>query len=252
MHMDVIDLRDFYGRPLGAVARTLITRRIGEIWPDVRGLNVAGLGFATPYLSPFQGQAQRVIGLMPAQQGVLAWPPNGKYLTCLVDETEIPLPDESMDRILLVHGLEGSEAVRSMMRQIWRVLAPGGRLLVVAPNRRGLWSRREGTPFGIGQPFSRSQLTQLMRENMFSPTRWETALYVPPVQWRPFLQSAGVWEQVGHTLWTRFSGVIMVEAGKQIYAATPQPKRRLARRMRALSPAPVPQGMQSRSRGDEE
>ena len=41
---------------------------------------------------------------------------------------------------------------------------------------------------------------------------------------------AGVWEQVGHTLWTRFSGVIMVEAGKQIYAASPS--KAVARRQR--------------------
>ena len=28
-----------------------------------------------------------------------------------------------------------------MMRELWRVLADGGRMIVVAPNRRGLWAR---------------------------------------------------------------------------------------------------------------
>lgn len=236
MHMDVIDLRDFYGRPLGRVARRLIQTRINAIWPNVTGLNVMGLGFATPYLADFHGDAERVLGLMPAQQGVLRWPSDGRCLTGLVDERELPLPDESMDRVLLVHGLEGSEAMRVMLRQIWRVLAPGGRLLIVVPNRRGLWARREATPFGQGQPFSRSQITQLLRESMLSPSQWESALFVPPFDWRPLLRSSAAWERIGHLLWPRFSGVILVEATKQIYAATPLQVSRKRPRVRALAP----------------
>lgn len=240
MHMDVIDLRDFYGRPLGRVARRHISRRIQHIWPDVRGLNVLGLGFATPYLAPFLGQASRVIGLMPARQGVMQWPSDGKCLTGLVDERELPLDDESMDRVLVVHGLEASESMRGMLRQIWRVLAPGGRVIIVVPNRRGLWSRRDATPFGHGQPFSRGQLTQLLRESLFSPSGWEAALFAPPFDWRPLLRSAAAWERVGNILWPRFSGVIMVEATKQIYAATPLPStRKVAARVRAIAPLPA-------------
>lgn len=244
MPMDVIDLRDFYGRPLGRVARLMIGRRIRGLWPDVRGLSVLGLGFATPYLGQFLGEAERVFGLMPAQQGVLRWPPEGRSLTGLADEKELPLDDESVDRVLVVHGLEASEAMRAMLRQIWRVLAPGGRVLIVVPNRRGLWARRELTPFGQGQPFSRGQITQALRESMFSPADWENALFVPPFDWRPLLRSARAWERVGQLLWPRFSGVILVEATKQIYAATPirEPRRMEAMRQRVRAIAPVPRG----------
>ncbi len=241
MQMDVIDLRDFYSRPLGRVAQYYISRRVRQVWTDVRGLNVLGLGFATPYLPPFLGEAQRVIGLMPARQGVLHWPADGKSLTGLVDERELPLQDESMDRVLVVHGLEASESMRGMLRQIWRVLAPGGRVIIVVPNRRGLWARREATPFGHGQPFSRVQLTQLLRESMFSPSAWEVALFAPPFDWRPLLRSAAAWERVGQMLWPRFSGVILVEATKQIYAATPLPVTgKVKARVRAIAPLPAP------------
>lgn len=244
MPMDVIDLRDFYGRPLGRVARSMIGQRIRTLWPDVKGLSVLGLGFATPYLGLFLGEAERVIGLMPAQQGVLRWPPEGRSLTGLTDEKDLPLEDESMDRVLVVHGLEASEAMRAMLRQVWRVLAPGGRVIIVVPNRRGLWARREVTPFGQGQPFSRSQITQALRESMFSPADWETALFVPPFDWRPLMRSARAWERVGSLLWPRFSGVIIVEATKQIYAATPirEVKRIEAIRQRVRAIAPVSQG----------
>lgn len=221
MHMDVIDLRDFYSRPLGRVSRRLINNQIHRLWPDVRDLNVLGLGYATPYLRPFLGKAERVLGFMPAAQGVLHWPKEGPSHTALVDECDLPLEDESMDRVLVVHGIEGSDNLRVMLRQIWRVLAPGGRLLIVVPNRQSLWSRREATPFGQGQPFSRGQITRLLRESMFSPCGWASTLYVPPVDWEPLLRSANAWERVGDLIWPRFAGVFLIEATKQIYAATP-------------------------------
>ncbi|MBX3507289.1 class I SAM-dependent methyltransferase [Parvibaculum sp.] len=241
MHMDVIDLRDFYGRALGRVAQRHISERLARLWPNVRGLNVLGLGFATPYLGLWLGEAERVIGLMPARQGVMRWPAEGKCLTGLADELELPLPDESMDRVLVVHGLEASEAMRGMLRQVWRVLAPGGRVIIVVPNRRGLWARRDATPFGHGQPFSRGQITQLLRESLFSPSAWEVALFAPPFDWRPLVRSAGAWERAGHLLWPRFSGVIMVEATKQIYAATqPSLTARARARVRSIAPLPAP------------
>ena len=80
----------------------------------------------------------------------------------LVDETELPLIDEGADRILLVHMLEWSENPLELLRELWRVLAPNGRLLLIVPNRRGLWARVDTTPFGYGSPFSRSQLTKLL------------------------------------------------------------------------------------------
>ncbi len=142
--------------------------------------------------------------------------------------------------------------MRAMLRQVWRVLAPGGRILIVVPNRRGLWARREVTPFGQGQPFSRSQITQALRESMFSPADWENALFVPPFDWRPLLRSARAWERVGSLLWPRFSGVILVEATKQIYAATPirEPRRMEAMRQRVRAIAPVPRGWPLDVRGD--
>lgn len=220
MHMDVIDLREFYARPLGRVSRRLIARQIGQLWPDMGGLTVVGLGYATPYLRAFLGDAERVIGLMPAPQGVVHWPPEGPGLTALAEETDLPLADESVDRVLVVHGVENSEALRGMLRQIWRVLRPSGRVLLVVPNRRGLWARLESTPFGHGRPFSRGQLTDLLRESLFTPTGWSVSLFMPPLNWRPIVRSARAWEQFGHYLGARFAGVILVEATKQIYAGT--------------------------------
>ena len=184
MWSDVVDLRDFYETRLGQVARHLLRRRIRQIWPDLRGETVLGLGYATPLLRQFIVEADRVFALMPAQQGVLHWPPEGPNATALVDETDLPIPDAAIDRVLLVHAVECSEYLRDMLKEVWRVMAGNGRLLVVAPNRRGIWARTDRTPFGSGHPFSPSQLSGSCATMASPQSALNRALYLPPTNSR--------------------------------------------------------------------
>jgi len=229
MWRDVVDLRDFYATGLGQTAHRMIAAGIGGLWPSLAGMSVLGLGYATPYLSPFRRTAARTLATMPASQGTLPWPSSGPGLTTLAHESELPFPDLSMDRILLVHGLEFSDQVRPMMREIWRVLADNGRLLIVIPNRRGIWARFERTPFGHGSPYTTSQLSRVLRENMLTPVKTRRALFVPPTSSKVLLSSAAAWEKAGLRWFPTFSGVLLMEASKQIYAvASPSPVRRRA------------------------
>jgi len=236
MWNDAVDLRDFYRSPLGRIAGRVIRQRVRQIWDNVSGLDVVGLGYATPYLRPFREEARRTIAIMPARQGVLHWPSDGPGLVALADETEIPLPDLSVDRVLLVHGLECSEQLRPMLREVWRMLADGGRLLAVVPNRRGIWARLDRTPFGHGHPYTTAQLSRLLRDTLFTPTRFERALFVPPSRSRMMMASAPAWENIGVRCFPTFAGVLLIEAGKQIYAATAEPAK--ARRNARYAAAP--------------
>lgn len=236
MYNDAIDLRDFYASSLGRVTRRVLRARIRETWPDVKGMRLLGLGYATPFLLPFRDEAERVIAVMPAQQGVVHWPPEGAGLVALSDNSELPLPDVSIDRVLLVHALEGTEQLRPLMREIWRVMAEGGRLLAIVPNRRGIWAQLDRTPFGHGHPYTPSQLSHLLRENMFVPVRTTAALFVPPSHSRMMLASAPAWEKLGSRCLATFAGVLMIEASKQIYAASTA--RAVTRPRRAYVPLP--------------
>ena len=95
-----------------------------------------GWAMPRPSCGPSSRKPQRALAFMPAQQGVTRWPREGGNLTALVDEMDLPLPDRSVDRVLLVHAIECTEQVRPMLREIWRVMADGGRLIVVAPTAR--------------------------------------------------------------------------------------------------------------------
>lgn len=241
MYLDVVDLRAFYSARLGLVARRLITERLKQRWPQVTGERLVGIGYATPYLSPLGEGAERVLAFMPATQGVVNWPREGPNATALVAEDALPLPDASVDRVLVIHALEVAQNARDHLREIWRVLTPGGRVMIVVPNRSGIWAHLESTPFGTGRPFGRGQLTVLLREAMFSPLGWSEALAAPPFRRRPWLRTGRTWERVGRTLWPAFAGVIIVEATKQLYQGIParEPSRQLKPGFR---PALIPPG----------
>lgn len=219
MRRDVVELRRFYASPLGSAAREMIGRKVDEAWEDLRGLDVLALGYATPFLDHRRERARRVVAAMPGGQGVEVWPQGGRNLAALADEGALPFPNALFDRILMVHGLEEADNPLALLRESWRVLAPTGRIIIVAA-ARGLWSNAEGTPFGHGRPYSRRQLEHLVREAELEPTAWSRALYVPPAPWlAPY---AGAIEQAGAALWPRFAGLILLEAVKQTFAVKPR------------------------------
>jgi SAM-dependent methyltransferase len=238
MNLDVVDLRNFYGEPLGRIVRILLRRRLRQMWPQITGDRLLGIGYATPYMRPFRDEAERLMGFMPARQGVVNWPGEGPSATALVDDTNLPLPTSSVDRVLLVHHLETAENPSETLREIWRVMAPGGRLIAVVPSRTGVWARVESTPFGVGRPFSRGQLDVLLKDSLFSPIDWQGALYTAPFSRRFLIRSAPAMERIGATLWPALSGVIIVEATKQLYQGLPARTR--ARRVPVFGPVLVP------------
>jgi SAM-dependent methyltransferase len=220
MRVDVLALQRFYASPLGQIAQRMIAARLRALWPSAQGLDFLGLGYPTPYLDLWRADARRAVALMPAAQGAEHWPPAGPGLTALADETRLPFPDAVFDRVLVVHALEEAEAVRPMLREVWRVMAPEGRLVVVAANRLGLWARTDATPFGHGRPYSRGQLGELLRGAMFEPTASARALHAPPLAW-PFVGALadGV-ERIGDLIGSPFAGLVMTEAVKRLHAST--------------------------------
>ena len=195
MRRDVLDLRQFYAGALGAAAREMVARKAAEAWGGMGDLDLLAFGYATPFLEPLASDARRAIAAMPAEQGVEAWPLGARNSSVLVDETALPFPNALFDRILAVHALEESDSPLAVLTELGRVLAPSGRLIVVATARHGLWANAESSPFGHGRPFSRRQLEALVREADLEPAGWTRALYAPPLSWAA--RWAEGFEQVG-------------------------------------------------------
>lgn len=247
MHLDVTNLRNFYYRTgLGRSAQRAIRDRLVALWPDVRGQTVAGFGFAVPLLRPYLAQSRRVIGLMPAQQGVMQWPAGMPNVSTLCEEGHWPLANGSVDRLVLLHGLETSDDARLVLREAGRVLADGGRMMVIVPNRRGLWARRDGTPFGFGRSYSLSQIESQLDDYGFQVDRHAAALFAPPSTRGFWLRTAQFWERIGRGVSSYLAGgVLMVEASKRLDEPARGGLREAVRRpMRVLegltNPSPEP------------
>lgn len=222
MQQDVIALRRFYyARALGRVAQRILRERLLRMWApeSVRGMNVAGMGFAVPMLRPYLATARRVTGLMPGQQGVMGWPARAPNHAVLCDEAAWPIETGSIDRLILLHALESSDHPAALLAEAFRVLGPGGRMVVMVPNRAGLWARTETTPFGSGRSYSAGQLEAQVSAAGFIAERHAAAIYVPPSDRRFWLRTAMWWERQGAQISSMLvAGVVIAEFSKQIHA----------------------------------
>lgn len=243
MRRDVLQLREFYAQPLGRAVRSLLSRKVTEAWGDVGGLDVLGLGYATPFLDGI-GAARRVVAAMPHAQGVESWPAQGLNRALLSDEACLPFPNALFDRVLVIHGLEESEDASAVLSEIGRVMSASGRVILIAAGRGGLWSHAERTPFGHGRPFTRRQLEQLVREADLEPVAWSQAIYMPP--WSPLVGWAEGFEQIGSRVWPGSAGLVLLEAVKRTFAVRAKPARaRISNPLPGIfapAPGPAPAG----------
>ena len=93
--------------------------------------------------------------------------------------------------------------------------------MFIVPNRAGLWSRSDATPFGYGRPYTLSQLESQLRKHRFVTERTMSTLYQPPSARKIWRKSADFLEKVGHKIpIVAAGGVLIVEVSKQSAAPT--------------------------------
>jgi SAM-dependent methyltransferase len=229
LNPDVVSLREFYASPLGLCVRRDLGAAIARHWPEAELANtsIAGIGFALPYLRQFIPIAAQVVSVMFPHLGAMYWPVDISNHTILGNEAELPFQDNSIGRILVCHCIEHSPHLATLMNELARVLVPGGRILLIVPNRRGLWSTRTNNPFGFGHPFHTAQARHRLELAGLTPTGVSSALFYSPSDTRIVLRLSAVIERMGRLCLPQLGGVLLVEAEKQLYASIPEPSRRM-------------------------
>lgn len=113
------------------------------------------------------------------------------YSPLVADLDAIPLLDNSVDFILLHHTLEFSENPHQVLREVARVLSPGGHLVIVGFNRWSLLGMRRwvGQIFGISAPWahhplSTGRLIDWMYLMSCEPMSIARGFYGLPIQYR--------------------------------------------------------------------
>lgn len=231
---DIAALQAFYSSSAGQSTCRQITKKLNLLWPHVHGETIAGIGYPAPYQS-LLGQDNRFAIFMPAAQGFLHWPSPCPNHTCLTLETSLPLADESIDRVIIAHTLEYSAHPQIVLREIWRVLAPKGKLLVIVPNRLGSWAYSDKVPFSAGNSFHLLQLTRLLQDNCFLPLHTDSLLFTPPA-FSHLLPKLSLWEHIGGLWLQPFGGLWVAEAEKQLYSVSP-PEKQARNPLKVFMPA---------------
>ncbi len=216
MYVNAKDMKEFYFDERGAIVQRIIRNKIRKIWPDISNQTLIGIGYTSPFLIPFTKDTDNCFSLMPYDMGSVDYPLNGDSKTALIMEEELPFKNSSINKALLVHFLETTYKINEELREIWRVLDDEGKILIIVPNRTGLWSRIDNTAFGNGRPFSFKQISKILQNAMFDVTHHETALFTPPTKSKFIISMKPFWESL-EKIFPNFGGVHIIEAKKSLY-----------------------------------
>ena len=220
MRQDAVTLQRFYATPLGLAAARVLSGKLTDLWGEANGLSMLGLGYALPVLEAFGDKPRSCIAAIPSDHGPVRWDPTGRgNATVSIGDLRLPFGDGTFDRVIVLHGLEETGDPRAYLREIWRVTAPEGRIVLAAANRAGLWSRATRTPFGQGRPWTRAQLMNLLSIGLFQVTASSSALYLPPLQTGIITSGAEGWDALGRFIAPGLGGVVLLEAVKRLYAS---------------------------------
>ncbi len=221
MNLDAIRLQNWYATPQGRLVARLIGESLERWMHPATAEGACGFGFVHPYMEFVISGREGAFAAAPAEMGVVPWPSGSGNRAALVRPNALPYPDGHFERVFLVHLLEATESPRETLREVWRIMKPGGHLYIVVPNRGGFWTHRDATPFGWGHPYSPRQIRGLLEASFFALRQTRFALFVPPFSGRRILRSAPAWEKIGDRWFARFGGVILSDAEKVVHAVTP-------------------------------
>lgn len=207
---------DWYETEVGAVADRLERRLIFKLAapePGERCLEVgAGTGHITRYLAE-RGLSVVALDGSRAMLKVAREALDDHRVDWQLGHAQaLPYDDESFDLCLSVTTLEFVDDPGQMLSEMYRVLAPGGRMVVATINRQSSWGRtyrrqakQQDTPFRQARFLSADELVQSLQP--FGPVRWNSAVFFPPSgRW---ISLAPVLERVGR-IFCKGSGALLV------------------------------------------
>ena len=214
---EIARLDQFYHSEMGHLVSYFLRK---QIQPQLRlDSTIDRLGFGYPFmLLP----KMTLPVLVPSEMGALAYGPSDGVMTASIHSDAWPIASDSMNQIIICHGLEYCHDGEACLSEANRVLASAGEVVLIVPNRRSLWVRDERTPLGHGRPFSKSQITKLFTKTGFTVTKIGRALFAPPVAMRAPKRVARAIDHLGHYGWGLFGGVMVIRATKRRYAKKPK------------------------------
>lgn len=232
------DIEDFYNTPLGEQVRQTIINTT-PISHYINDNNTLIIGYGVPYCPDIDSNTQKKIKSLPlacslSSMGTYYWPRHDKNRCVHCNSEFLPFPDQTFDKIVVIHALEHAYHAEALVNEIWRILKGNGKALFIAPNRRSVWSRHDTIPFATGHPYSYSQLSSFLKEHKLTIETISYGLRLLPIsrflplEWR---LKAEYWL---NRISFPFGGVLVVECGKRLYTPINTKEIALGTKLRSL------------------
>ncbi len=235
MWVDVDRLDAFYQTKLGGLVQFDVGQNVNQLLNVAKNNTVVGYGYTYPYMDLFGNATNSVVTLAPMAQGGRGCLLKDQNISCVSEELLMPLLDRSVDKLFICHSFEFVNNIPEFLKECYRVLADDGEILMVVPNRRGLWAHNANTPLGYGMPYTGAQLSEILTNHMFNPISVQYGLFTLPNEmlFRYGLDKA--MEFCTKFVSAKFGGVLYMLARKQVLSATFETKSNWG--YRVLNPA---------------
>lgn len=216
-------IAEFYQSPLGQMTHDFLQAQLRKIITALRfEERVLVIGFGLPFAADLAAMGSDKITLAYLEQmPAVPWPDAAAHQVCVVSPDALPFGDVTFDKVIIIHALEFAPDASHLLYEVQRVLTAQGQMICIAPNRNGIWSWFEHTPFGEGHTFSTRQMRRLLTQAQLAPLHIRTALYPPPLNLsfhKIALSIARGIESICGALNFRIGGVVIAVAQKQRYA----------------------------------
>ena len=133
------------------------------------------------------------------------------------DITSLPFPTASYDAVVCFTVIEFVRQPEKALQEMWRVLKPGGRLVVGVLNRLSLWAlkRRGRGVYAYAKFYTLWEMRHLIRKTLsVSSFRWAGGIYFPPWFSGGLLRWAGFFEATGRLVARPFGALLLFRVEK--------------------------------------
>ena len=155
---------------------------------------------------------------------------------------KLPLRSNTIDSIVLYHALDFTNDSHELLREVTRVLRPGGKMLIIGFNPLSAWGfwrllkRKKILPWK-GRFLSVSRLSDWLRLLDLQIITTESAVHFLPFNSRRILYFADTFEKFGRKMKSPFGGSYYIQCIKQVSPVTPIVTLSRSKKMRSTSPS---------------